>query len=121
MEGVNTYESVGYYPTTIYGGGQLSRFAEHIEFGGEVGRLVGDPWPQMGSGTMSSSSATAVTAASQFLIYYDPHNEEGGTGVYADLGPQGDLPCFSVNVFKDGSIPGAGALIHYGGGGGNAC
>ncbi|KAF8234110.1 hypothetical protein L208DRAFT_1089886, partial [Tricholoma matsutake] len=85
LDGSGAYESIGYYPTSIYGGGQLSRNAEQIEFGGEVGRFVGDPWPQMGNGIMSSSSAGAVTAASQFLIYYDPHNQDGGTGVYANL------------------------------------
>lgn len=118
----NTYDSVGYYPTSIYGGGQLSRNAQHIEFGGEVGRLVGDLWPQMGNGVMATSLAAAVTAASHFLIYYDPHDQDGGTGVYAVLNPQGDLPCYSVDVFINGSLPnGSGAFIHYGGGGGNVC
>jgi hypothetical protein len=121
LDGSGSYNSVGYYPASIYGGGQLSRNAQHIEFGGSVGRFVGDSWPQMGNGIMSSSSATAVTAASQFLIYYDPHNQDGGTGVDVNLVPRGDLPCYSVNVFPNGSIPGAGALIHYGGGGGKAC
>ena len=92
-----------------------------MEFGGEVGRFVGDPWPQMGNGVMASSSATDVTAASQFLIYYDPHDMDGGTGVDADLSPRGDLPCFSVDVFKNGVLAGSGAFIHYGGGGGNMC
>ena len=121
LDGTGTFNSVGYYPMSIYGGGQLSRNAEHIKFGGEVGRFGEDPWPQMGNGVMSSSSAAAVTAASQFLIYYDPHDQDGGTGVDADLIPLGDLPCYSVNVFKNGSLAGSGALIHYGGGGGKVC
>jgi hypothetical protein len=115
LEGSGTYNSVGYYPASIYGGGRLSRNAEHIEFGGKVGRFVGDPWPQMGNGVMPSLSTTA--AANQFLIYYDPHNQDGGAGVEANLIPGDDLPCYSVNVFPNV----AGAYIHYGGGGGNAC
>jgi Neprosin len=121
LDGAGTYESVGYYPTSIYNGGQLSRNAHQIEFGGEVGRFVGDPWPQMGNGFFPSSSAASVTAASHFLIYYDPHNQDGGIGVDATLTPRADLPCYSVNAFPNGSLPGSGALIHYGGGGGNAC
>jgi hypothetical protein len=69
----------------------------------------------MRSGVMATSLATAVTAASQYLIYYDPHNEDGGTqaGVYPNLIPPGDLPCFSVDVFKNGSLSdGAGPIIH---------
>ncbi|KAF8232105.1 hypothetical protein L208DRAFT_1465986 [Tricholoma matsutake] len=121
LDGSGAYKSIGYYLTSIYGGGQLSRNPEQIEFGGEVGRFVGDPWPQMGNGVMSSSAVAAVTAASQFLIYYDLHNQDSGTGVYANLFPWGDLPCYSVNVFPNGAMPGAGALIHYGGGGGMMC
>jgi hypothetical protein len=97
------------------------RNVHKIKFGGEVVRFVGDPWLQMGNGIMSSLSSASVTAASQLLIYYDLHNQEGGTGMDVMLTPHTNLPCYSVNMFPDGSLPGSGAFIHYSGGGGNVC
>ncbi len=45
---------VGYYPGTIFRGGQLSRFAQEIDFGGETVGLAG-LWPPMGSGQFAAA------------------------------------------------------------------
>jgi hypothetical protein len=48
---------VGYYPGSIYGGGQLSRYVQEIDFGSEtVGSRI---WPPMGSGQYSFSGLAA--------------------------------------------------------------
>src|SRR4051812_938120 len=44
---------VGYYPGRLYGNGQLSRYAQVIDFGGETVGL-GD-WPPMGSGRFAAA------------------------------------------------------------------
>ena len=44
---------LGYYPGSLYGGGQLSQFANSIDFGSES---VGDTiWPAEGSGMFAES------------------------------------------------------------------
>jgi hypothetical protein len=57
-------QAVGYYPGSIYRGGQLTRKARLIEYGGEtVGSTV---WPPMGSGHFAS--AGWQYAAYQYLL-----------------------------------------------------
>ena len=57
---------VGYYPGSLYAGGQLSRWAQSIDFGGET---VGSwHWPDMGSGQFASAGWTR--AAYQRSILY---------------------------------------------------
>ena len=51
---------VGYYPGSIYGGGQLSRYVQEIDFGGETVRSR--IWPPMGP-TAASRSRTALFIA----------------------------------------------------------
>jgi hypothetical protein len=41
LKGRGSYEAVGYYPTKIYNGGQLTRNATWAMFGGEVSRRTG--------------------------------------------------------------------------------
>lgn len=43
---------VGYYPGSVYNGGQLTHNAQIIEFGGET--VGSNPWPGMGSGGWGS-------------------------------------------------------------------
>ena len=86
----STYDSVGYCPTSVYNEGpgpvvEICR-AYGVWGGGKLGDLLGDLLGIHGHrwGVMVTSLATAVTAASQHLICYDPHNEDGSTqaGVY---------------------------------------
>jgi hypothetical protein len=112
------YDPVGYYPTSIYNGGQMSRHAEGMNYGGEVGRKVGENWPPMGSGMLSTMGVNA--AANQALIYYIPHNENGGVGVWANLYPIGDAPCYSANEVDSADGGDWGTFILYGGPGGDS-
>jgi hypothetical protein len=59
---------VGYYPTSIYNGGQLSKNATAVKYGGETARKTGDSWPQMGSGQFASQGWQQ--AAYQNTIFY---------------------------------------------------
>jgi hypothetical protein len=111
------YEGVGYYPTSIFNGGQMSRAAVRMEYGGEVGRKVGNNWPQMGSGVLSTTGVHA--AANQALIYYTRRNEGGGVGVWANLVPSGDAPCYSANKVDAANGGDWGTYILYGGPGGD--
>jgi hypothetical protein len=112
------YEGVGYYPTSIYNGGQMSRSAERMDYGGEVGRKAGDNWPPMGSGVFSTAGLHA--AANQALIYYIPHNENGGVGVWANfLFSLGDPPCYSANDVDSANGGDWGTYMLYGGPGGD--
>jgi hypothetical protein len=57
---------IGYYPGSIYRGGQLSRYSQNIQFGTEgVGVTV---WPAEGSGNWSTSGFGS--AAYQRNLYY---------------------------------------------------
>jgi hypothetical protein len=114
LRGPGSYEAVGYYPTSLYEGGQMSKHAELVEFGGEVARMVGDNWPQMGSGVLSTKGLSV--AATQHTIFYIDLNYQS---VWADLSTLDvDSPCYSldiVNYPNDGSW---GTYIVYGGPGG---
>jgi hypothetical protein len=60
---------IGYYPTSVYNGGQMSKNATEVDFGGEVNAsLTTAPWPPMGSGKFAS--AGAKKAAYQSGIQY---------------------------------------------------
>ena len=119
LEGSGDYSPVGYLPAaTIYGSSQMSRYATHLEFGGEVGRFPGDHWPQMGSGAMPAAAPLAV--ASQWLIYYDPHNQNGGVGVVPTLSPRPSPPCYAVQIIRNSTANG-GTFVQYGGEGGDMC
>ena len=45
-----TYSQSGYYPTALYGSGQLSQYATRVDFGGEVYTTASPPSVPMGSG-----------------------------------------------------------------------
>jgi hypothetical protein len=66
LGGSGSPQAVGYYPTTLYGNGQLANFATAIDYGGEV---VGTTsWPQMGAGVPASRGFRH--AAYQRQIFY---------------------------------------------------
>jgi len=59
---------IGYYPGSIYHGGQMSRYATVLEFGGEVSSPNPPGFSQMGSGALANAGANY--AASQFGSWY---------------------------------------------------
>jgi hypothetical protein len=70
QKGGGTLDTIGYYPGTLYGSGQLSKYATLIEYGGETSNPTGStgPFPPMGSGAFAS--AGYQYAAYQRLIHY---------------------------------------------------
>ncbi len=121
LKGPGDYEAVGYYPTSIYGAGGLANKATRVDYGGEVARKTGDAWPQMGSGRLAATGWQQ--AAFQEDIFYIPHDENDGFGVWTDLAPQDEgLPaCFTVD-FTPASAGGSwGSYIFFGGPGGMTC
>jgi hypothetical protein len=121
LKGPGNYEAVGYYPTSIYNGGQLSQQAQDIRYGGEVARKTGDSWPQMGSGRFAS--AGWEEAAFQNIIFYIPRDENGGVGVWADLETTDEalLSCYTINYVDASSGGSWGSYFFFGGPGANTC
>ncbi|KIJ97736.1 hypothetical protein K443DRAFT_123962 [Laccaria amethystina LaAM-08-1] len=117
-----TYDAVGYYPGSVYKGGQLTRNASLIEYGGEVTRFTtADVWPQMGSGMFPSKGYSQ--AAFQNTIYYNPRNEDDGVGVWSFLTKVvvGSTNCWDINITESAQGGGWGTFFFYGGPGGNTC
>ncbi len=106
---------VGYYPGSLWGNANLSRFAQEIDYGGET---VGTTsWPQMGSGRFASQGYPY--AAFQRLIYYYATN--GGTrAYYAALTKQQPSPhCYTINAFTGNAT--WHTYFFFGGPGGTGC
>jgi hypothetical protein len=69
LGGVDASNAVGYYPTSLYNGGQMASNATEILFGGETVTSAVS-WPGMGSGEFAS--AGWQQACYQRNIYYFP-------------------------------------------------
>lgn len=117
-----TYDTIGYYPTSLYNGGQMSKNAQTIEYGGEVTRFTTtDVWPQMGSGMFPSKGFSQ--AAYQNTIYYNPNNESGGVGTWASLFKDviGSNACWDINITESAQGGSWGTFFFFGGPGGQTC
>jgi hypothetical protein len=104
---------IGYYPGSIYQGGQLSRNSNLLEFGSEsVGTTV---WPGEGSGLWANEGYSY--AAYQRLLYYV---NTSGTSVWDS--PVAYVPsphCYSVTTPSFSSS--WGTFFYFGGPGGTGC
>jgi len=116
LQGSGALEAVGYYPGSVYNGGEMSRNATQIDYGGETCCM--SPWPQMGSGKFPSEGWSQ--AAYQRTIFYTTQNGSGGTGVWASLTPSEAHPaCYKI-IYTPSSRDGNwGTYIYFGGPGGN--
>ena len=102
-----TKSAVGYYPTSIYNGGQLATQGQEIDFGGEV---VGTTsWPPMGSGQYASKGA-GYTGSQLGLTYY---TASGGGA--ANVTASATSSCYTANVISNGT------QVLFGGPGGTGC
>jgi hypothetical protein len=121
LKGPGNYEAVGYYPTSLYNGGQLASNATSIIYGGEVARKVGDVWPQMGSG--AQANAGWQYAAYQNTIFYIPKDMDGGVGVWASLTTTDEAlaSCYTVDYVSAASGSSWGSYIYFGGPGAMTC
>lgn len=106
---------VGYYPGSVYSGGQLTHNAQLIEFGSES---VGSTWfPPEGSGYWASSGWSY--AAYQRNLYYI--NTSAGT-VWDSLTAATPSPaCYSISGPYWSSSSGWGIYFYLGGPGGTGC
>jgi hypothetical protein len=107
--------AIGYYPGSVYHGGQLTHYAQLIEFGTEsVGTTV---WPPEGSGQWSSKGFSY--AAYQRNLFYI---NTSGTGVWDSLTAEQPSPkCYSISGPFYSSSSGWGIYFYEGGPGGNGC
>jgi hypothetical protein len=105
---------VGYYPGSMYHGGQNTHYAQIVEFGTEgVGTTI---WPPEGSGAFSSKGFGY--AAYQRNLYYI---NTAGTSIWDTLNPDEPSPaCYTIT----GPYTNTGAWSRYfyeGGPGGKGC
>jgi Neprosin len=109
---------VGYYPSSIYNGGQLSQYSNLIEFGSESvpGVFQGvNVWPSEGS-TLFSSSGWSYAAYQRLVYYVDP----SGTSVWSSLTANQPSPaCYTIN--GPAYDPSWGEYFYFGGPGGSGC
>jgi hypothetical protein len=104
-------DAVGYYPISLFQGGQLASNATRIDYGGET--CSTGSWPQMGSGAFAS--AGHGQAAYQRNIVYELTGIGGTTP--ANLTPSQESPnCYTVAPDSSGDW---GTFIYFGGPGGN--
>jgi hypothetical protein len=115
LQGNGTFDAVGYYPGSIYRGGQLSQYATEIDYGGET---VGTTsWPPMGSGAFAS--AGWQQAAYQRAIFY---TDMADNGQWSSLNTSQPSPTCYTLIFTPSSSGGSwGSYFFFGGPGGNNC
>jgi hypothetical protein len=107
--------AVGYFPGSVYHGGQLTHYAQLIEFGTEsVGPTA---WPPEGSGQWSSMGWSH--AAYQRNLFYI---NTSGSGVWDSLTAWQPSPkCYSISRPFYSSSSGWGIYFYEGGPGGGGC
>jgi hypothetical protein len=121
LQGPGNFDAVGYYPTSIYKGGQLATNSTVIKYGGEVARKIGNVWPQMGSGALAA--AGWQFAAFQNTIFYTPNDMDDGVGVWASLTTVDEAlaSCYTIDYVSASSGSTWGTYIFFGGPGGWTC
>jgi hypothetical protein len=114
LGGITAANAVGYYPTSLYSGGQMASNATEILFGGETVTSAVS-WPPMGSGAFAADGWQQ--AAYQRDIYYYP---TGGGSQWAALTPEQPSPaCYTLSL---ASAPQPwGVYFFFGGPGGADC
>jgi hypothetical protein len=114
ISGRNPMVWVGYYPGSIYRGGQLTVNAQAITYGGET--VGSTSWPPMGSGGWANQSF-GYAAYQRQVFYIDTTY----TSQWANLTAQQPSPCYSVNGPTWGGNQTWGIYFYFGGPGGRGC
>lgn len=106
VQAADQAHAVGYYPGSVFQNGQLSRYAERVDFGGETYSQVRPP--QMGSGRFAQDGGRK--AAYQYNVSYIDNNN---TAVPANLDPIATSPEL-YNIALSPPTPG-GSAFYFGG------
>lgn len=113
LNAIGAAGQVGYYPTSLFGSGQLATNATDIDFGGETAGSAS--WPPMGSGAFASQGTNQT--AYQRNIFYWPY--PNGIATNASLsGLQPSPSCYTIDVNGKGSWA---EHFWFGGPGGTSC
>jgi len=114
LQGNGSFEAVGYYPGSVYRGGQLTRYATRVDYGGET---VGTTsWPQMGSGVLASSGYQQA-AYQRYIFYLDSTVR----GTFTSLKPSQTSPrCYTLS-YTPSSLGGLWHTYFFFGGPGGKC
>lgn len=106
---------VGYYPSTIYNGGQLTKNTELIEFGSEaVGYTI---WPPEGSGAFSNAGY-GFAAYQRALSYY---STTGGVVTDSLTADEPSPACYTITGPGTTNRAGWNSYFYLGGPGGSGC
>jgi hypothetical protein len=106
---------IGYYPGKIFNGGQLTKYAEFIQYGTESAAAT--TFPAEGSGDWGSAGF-GKAAYQRYLFHYDT----AGTPLWDTLTPQNPSPkCYSTGGPYTSQTPGWQVYFFSGGPGGSGC
>lgn len=112
LEGHRSLEPVGYYPGSIFRGGQLSRHATRVDFGGQA--VGAGSWSPMGSGAFAQQGFRQ--AAYQRKIFYI---DSTATGRWTSLKALQPTPkCYTVRYTPFSLGRSWGSFFYFGGPGG---
>src|SRR5205085_10006018 len=93
VQGSGSYIAVGYYPGSKFNGGQLTKNAQWVKYGGETASDDSGNAGQMGSGQFASAGWSH--AAYQRTIYYI---NTSLSGVWTTLSPhQTSTACYTID------------------------
>jgi hypothetical protein len=112
----NPFVWVGYYPGSLYRGGQLTMNAQTITYGGETtGSTI---WPPMGSGQWAGNAGFGRAAYQRQIFYVDTTY----ASQWANLTPQQPSPnCYNLSGPIWGGNQIWGIYFYFGGPGGREC
>ncbi len=108
---------VGYYPSTWFGGGDLTTGATRAKFGGEVETKISNLWPPMGSGAQASAGFGQAAYHHNATVY-----PAAGGAVDALLSEAGSTngPCYTIDIANQTPTT-WGTFLYFGGPGGSTC
>lgn len=115
LGGLAASNAVGYWPTSIYGGGAMASNAAQALFGGETVCEQAGSWPAMGSG--ANASAGWTHAAYHRDLFFFPTS--GGAQYAALDGHEPSAPTYTQSLGK--ALPPWNIYFFFGGPGGADC
>lgn len=107
---------IGYYPGSVYLGGQLTRYSTLLEFGSEsVGTTV---WPAEGSAQFGAVYGYSEAAWQRLLFYINTSDVSVWDSLTYDAPSPG---CYTGSPARYSSAKGWGIYFYFGGPGGTGC